>query len=439
MNLYATHFLPFLQEHGPLHLPVLVACSGGPDSMALLRLMNAYRKSTGAEFGVAHIDHGWRNESADEASLLEKICEEIDAPFYIEQIDPSSISDNLENACREIRRKFLKRLCIEKGYQCVLLGHHLDDQAETVLKRLLEGARLENCGGMKEVSVYEGVPFWRPLLKVRKQQLTAWLESEGYSYFLDPTNCDDRYLRSRMRKSILPYISSQFGKEVSSGLAFLGLEARELKEFMGEHLRQWLDMQEQTPLGKLWDLSCECPGHLFEARGMISEILPGASREIVYAAAKSLVKGEGNKCFQIGTQTLYVDRKRIFLAEEMPEGLPLVPTPLKEYGTFGNWAYRVQPVTNKQLSGWKQALYGKFQLPLTTDAKPLKIVSPEVPGGYRRKMNELRRQEKVPAFIKKWVPVIIRDEEVVLDFICRKSGVQNVEGTHEIILTKAIR
>lgn len=437
MNLYTSHFLPFLKRCAPFNAPVLIACSGGPDSMALLRMMVEYRKTHSVRFGVAHVDHRWRKESADEAETLRALCREIDVPFHLKEIDPEAMQGNLEEACRRFRQTYFLQLCFDHGYGSVMLGHHLDDQAETVLKRVFEGAKLEKCGGMQEISVYETIPFWRPFLQVRKQKLIAWLNLRNFPYFIDPTNNDSSFLRSKIRGNILPEISRYFGKEVSPGLAFLGREAHALKEFMGSHIYKWLALKEKTPWGTVLDLSCQNPSHLFEARCLISELLPQASREIAYSAAENLIGGAANKCYHAGGKTLYIDRKRMFLTERLHADLPHQETSLKKCGSIGSWNYRIQSASNKRLSGWKQVLYGVLQWPVGGNFEKLRIGSPATVH-CQDELNRMRRQARVPVFMKNWAPVITRENEIVQDFLSGKVEQQAAGAPLEVVLTKAM-
>ncbi|MCH9610483.1 MAG: tRNA(Ile)-lysidine synthase [Chlamydiales bacterium] len=196
--------------------PLLLALSGGPDSMALLHLM----RELNHPFEVAHIDHGWREKSAEEAEKLQTLVNE---PFHLKRLE--KFSQNAEDQARRARLNFFRELCEKRGLEGVLLGHHADDQAETVLKRLFEGARLTKLSGLERERIVEGVLLLRPLLSFRKKELLAYL-GEGF-YFQEPP-ADD--LRSRMRGEILPLLSEKFGKEVAPALCRIAADAQELRE-----------------------------------------------------------------------------------------------------------------------------------------------------------------------------------------------------------------
>jgi len=437
MNLYTSHFLPFLKRCGPVDFPVLIALSGGPDSMALLHMLLEYRKKNFILFGAAHIDHGWRENSASEAKQLELFCLDNHIPFHLKQIRPDEMEGNLEDACRDARYQFFKQLCEEQGYQAVLLGHHMDDQAETVLKRIFEGARLERSGGMKEIANTHGVICWRPFLDVRKKELTAWLDTKKAAYFCDPTNHDRRFLRTRVRKEILPTISHQFEKDIVPGLFHYGREVHALSDFMDDYVKQWVSRLENTPSGVLLDIE-DCPvEHLFAARYLISLIMPCASREIAYAAGEALTKGAADKCYEAGGKVLYLDRYRLFLSDGKVAQLPLDERSLEASGTIGCWNYRVVDTPRiDPVSGWKKALYGHLQLPLSEDPGKCMIGSPSCAYGYRKELKSRRNRGNVPAFLRNTVPLVTREENVVCDFLFSDQGAPLDNAAHAVILTK---
>lgn len=239
----------FLKKYRREGDKLLLACSGGPDSLALLHLLH----ELDVVFGVAHVDHGWREESAAEAGELKVLCSKLGLAFYCRKLDSSLLKGNLEAACRTARLALFKEICDMEGYSAVLLGHHADDKAETVLKRALEGATLTALTGPQEVSLVDGVELWRPLLQVRKKEILSWIEERGLTPFFDRTNEDPRFLRARFRQQILPGLAEQFGKEVDTALCHLGNQAEELSDYLDSRVAPYLceegvlDLRERIP------------------------------------------------------------------------------------------------------------------------------------------------------------------------------------------------
>lgn len=215
--------------------PLLLGLSGGPDSTLLFHLL----VRSGLSFHAAHINHFWRPESSKEASLLEVLCKSYGVPFHLHELSIDSMERNLEDLCREARLAFFRKICLSHHLQGVVLGHHADDQAETVLKRVFEGANLAKLKGLAPITNIEKITLFRPLLNIRKDQIIKWLENNKLSFFVDSTNEDARFLRGRMRTELLPLLSEHFGKQVSPSLCRLGESALELHEFLEEVLKPY--------------------------------------------------------------------------------------------------------------------------------------------------------------------------------------------------------
>lgn len=229
-------------------------------------------------FHVAHVDHGWRKESKEEATLLSTLCQEKGIPFHLEVLEPTRA--NQEAEARSLRLQFFSTLIKRESLEAVVLGHHRDDQTETVLKRVFEGASLAALKGMRELSFHEGVALWRPLLKISKQEILDWLKIKKIPFFVDPTNLSSSFLRGRMRRELLPLLSQVFGKQIDSSLWRLSSAAYELYLFVEElltvyrkrmvHLSGQRLLLDCTPLeGKsLFEWKCVVGGFLKE-RGVV--------------------------------------------------------------------------------------------------------------------------------------------------------------------------
>jgi tRNA(Ile)-lysidine synthase len=195
--------------------PVLLAYSGGGDSTALFELLLKYREIYPLDLHVAHVDHGWREESQEEALRLKARCP---VPFHLERLEIDIKAGNLEDRCRQLRLAFFNQVYQEIGAEALVMAHHANDQAETVLKRIFEGGPLH---GLLPDRLIEGMRVLRPLLGVQKKELLAYLDREGVPYFTDSTNEDERFLRGKMRKTIIPLLEEHFGKGIVAPLCRL--------------------------------------------------------------------------------------------------------------------------------------------------------------------------------------------------------------------------
>ncbi|MHB8069719.1 MAG: tRNA lysidine(34) synthetase TilS [Desulfobaccales bacterium] len=187
---------------------VLVAVSGGPDSVALLRLLHRLHPDLGLELGVAHFDHGLRGEqSREEARFVAALARSLSLPCYLGEGDTRESARrervSLQMAARRLRFRFLEETCRSHGYQKLALGHTADDQVELFVLRLLRGAGPEGLRGMLPATP-EGLV--RPLLAVSKEVILEWLRRENLPYRQDPSNLKRDYLRNRVRLDLLPQL-----------------------------------------------------------------------------------------------------------------------------------------------------------------------------------------------------------------------------------------
>jgi len=177
---------------------IAVAVSGGPDSLALWSVLS---EGFDGELHALHVDHGLRDESADEAAALVEIIPDVkilkwDAPSQ------GSVKSRLQEEARRARYGLMAAYCAEHGIEHLFLAHHRDDQAETVLFRFAKGSGLDGLGGMRAVQPYdEGLTQLRPFLDVPKADLVAYCEEKGLDYFSDPSNENDDFARVRLRQS----------------------------------------------------------------------------------------------------------------------------------------------------------------------------------------------------------------------------------------------
>ena len=235
--------------------PILIGYSGGCDSKALLYLSLECSLLFKFPLCVAHIDHGWREESNKQAKALQKEVEELGLPFYLKVLHFADFEKkNLEQQGREKRLHFFKELYQKLDCQALLLAHHAEDQAEVVLKRICEGAHLTSLRGMQLDMKLEEMRVWRPLLPVSKKSLRAWLEKKALIPIEDPTNEDARFLRARMRKEIFPELSRLFGKEIAGNLCKLGRQAQELDSYFYQKNLILFTTQKEDDSKVEWDL-----------------------------------------------------------------------------------------------------------------------------------------------------------------------------------------
>ena len=205
---------------------VVVALSGGPDSVALLDSLNRAGRKTGLNVVAAHLDHTLRPDSGHDARFCEELCDRLKVRLRLGQARASerALRDGgVEEAARLIRYSFLRRVAREENALAIVLGHTLDDQAETVLMRLIRGS---GALGLSAMRAWDG-ELLRPLLDVTRGAVLAHLSAHRLPCRLDPTNNDTTFLRNRIRHELLPRIARDFNPNIAEAL---GRTARTLAE-----------------------------------------------------------------------------------------------------------------------------------------------------------------------------------------------------------------
>ncbi len=186
---------------------VVVAVSGGPDSMALLHVLRILGREERWQVHAAHLHHALRGADADaDLALVEAYAKQAGVPFQVERLAPGDLDGpGVEARARERRYAFLRRVAAEVGAARIATGHTLDDQAETVILRLLRGSGPRGLAGILPTR-RDGVI--RPLILARRQEALAYLERAGVAFREDATNRDPRFLRNRVRLELLPLLEA---------------------------------------------------------------------------------------------------------------------------------------------------------------------------------------------------------------------------------------
>lgn len=193
---------------------LLIGCSGGPDSVSLLDALHLVAPDLGIELAVASFNHGLRAEAAEEVEGVESLARERSLPFYSGCPKPRDrTGERTDQAwAREVRLAFLREAKEKSGADLIALAHTADDQAETVLMRLIRGSGLRGLTGM---GVING-DIVRPLLETRRKDILAYLEARSLSFVNDPSNLNPKYFRVRVRQTLLPLLAQENPRIVES-------------------------------------------------------------------------------------------------------------------------------------------------------------------------------------------------------------------------------
>lgn len=188
---------------------VVVACSGGPDSMFLLDILIKLRDKLNINIVVAHVHHNLRKESDEEAIELEKFCKSNNVTFEMMKIEEYPNNKFSEESARKIRYEFFDKVVDKYNADILFTAHHGDDLTETILMRITRGSSIKGYAGFERITSDRGYKIARPLIFLTKEEIEEYLNEFGIWYAVDMSNKNDKYTRNRYRKYILPELKKE--------------------------------------------------------------------------------------------------------------------------------------------------------------------------------------------------------------------------------------
>ncbi len=206
----------------PRSKKLLVAVSGGIDSMVLLDALVRVKRLLKADVGVAHVDHQLRKDSADDLAFVKSFALKHNLPFFSTALKTPDKKQNLEAWGRKERYKFFRKIKEQNNYDYILTAHHSSDVAENFLMRLVSNKELRGI----EIS-NKKISLLRPLLHVSKKQISLHQKKYSIPYKTDSTNSDNKFLRNRVRNRLIPLLEAEFQQKAQ---VFLAERASELAE-----------------------------------------------------------------------------------------------------------------------------------------------------------------------------------------------------------------
>jgi tRNA(Ile)-lysidine synthase len=224
---------------------VLVAVSGGADSVALLWGLSELASEFSLELFVAHLNHQLRGAESDaDATWVAQLARGLNVRCEIglaSEEELTADASHLEETARQVRYRFLDEMAAKFNYPTIALAHTFDDQVETVLHRLLRGTGISGLVGMRSVRQSEqGFRLVRPMLAIRRSTVEDYLRERRQTYRTDSTNLDTTMTRNRLRHVVLPSLRDQVNPQVDAAIARLAEQASELDDFLSGYLNQLL-------------------------------------------------------------------------------------------------------------------------------------------------------------------------------------------------------
>lgn len=217
---------------------IVVAVSGGPDSVCLALLLNELAKHMELKLHLAHLNHCFRGAEAEaDADFVMKLGDRLGWPVTVETIDVPGIlrqeGGSPQAVSRKLRYDFLKQVASQTGSSVIALGHNKNDQAETFLINLLRGAGTTGLAAMAEREhIGDGIVLLRPLLSVTRKEILSYLEHKQQPFRVDRSNLQDKYLRNHIRHHLLPFIEQHYNPAIVNRLYDTAAILREEDEYL---------------------------------------------------------------------------------------------------------------------------------------------------------------------------------------------------------------
>lgn len=222
---------------------VLVGVSGGPDSVTLLHVLCELKKEYSLNILIAHLDHKFRGE---ESRADRKFCEDLAKKYNLEivweEIDVPKIAKEKgispEEAARLERYDFFKRLAKERGMDKIAVGHTRDDQAETVLMRIIRGAGMKGLGGIRPFKDMYGFKIIRPLIEISRKEVEDFVSEKGLKFRKDSSNEKAIFTRNKIRLELIPFLEKDFNPNIKEVLANMAENLQAEDEFLGKYAKR---------------------------------------------------------------------------------------------------------------------------------------------------------------------------------------------------------
>ena len=219
---------------------VLIGVSGGADSVCLLHSLWSIKDKLGIRIYAAHLNHGIRGEEAQkDAEYVKKLCNQLDVELFYKFIKVEDLAKeenvSVETAGRLARYRFFKEVCIEKKIKKIATAHNKNDQAETVLMRILRGTGIDGMSGIQYCRE-DGVI--RPLLDTERSLIEEYCREEELDYCIDSTNTENDYTRNKIRNVLIPYLKEEYNPNITNALANMAETMAEDSEFINGYSKR---------------------------------------------------------------------------------------------------------------------------------------------------------------------------------------------------------
>lgn len=386
---------------------VLVAVSGGADSVAALLLLLRLRETLSFDVVAAHFDHKLRDDSGDDLEFVRELCERLDVRCITGEGDVRSLAGHerigIEEAARRARYEFLAFAASKETSDLVATGHTADDQAETVLQHILRGSGIRGVRGMLPVAPVPGAPSMRlvrPLLVLRRAETVAICDGAGVAFRQDVTNQDLSYRRNRVRREVLPLLR-ELNPSIDDALVGLAESASEVFGAVEAAADETQPLSREAhgvifERDALEDLPAEAITLVLEREGAFLKLTPDVNRTRLRNLRAVLERGTGQVAF--GPVLVEVSCGLVRVGASAVDTEPFSETIVNIPGATvaGPWRVDVSTDPVPALRGSTQVVIDGARLNGVLRVRPLRPGDRIRRGTITRKVSDLLIDEKVP-------------------------------------------
>ncbi len=388
--------------------PCVVAVSGGADSVCLLHIMI----NLGYQCILAHVNHHKRKESDIEEEAMRALAKELNIPFELLSYNHNNIG-NFENDAHHARYQFFRDVCQKYDTNVILTAHHLDDQIESILMKIMEGSNLYGYAGVPVLTTNDSeFVTIRPLLCVSKEQIYKYMEDNKYPYFEDISNKSDDYLRNRIRHHVTPFLKKEC-RDIYNKISEYSTQAHEAFSFIRNESIKYLELN----LGRI-DTTTFNDLDIALKKDIISLMLEGynirKNKDIILNILDILSSSDGNKKLMLMQDYIFVREYNLgYIKKESKISNEILELGLHDRTIF-NGKYLFYFSKNKPNSNVKsiKLCYNMHKLPFIIRTRQS---DDEIAMSFgTKKINRLFIDEKVAKDLRDDIPLIFDNDNNLL-------------------------
>lgn len=408
---------------------VVIACSGGPDSMALLNILNNLKESLGITLHVMHLNHLSRGaESEKDAEFVSKFCKKLALPFTLYTFNVPLYARrqkiSFEEAGRKVRLHYYKKALKETGASVAATAHTLDDHVETILMRILQGTGPSGIRGILPARRH----LISPLINITKKEIIEYLMENKIDFQVDESNLSAAYVRNKIRHVLLPLIEKEFNPNIRQNLARMAQWWQEEEEYWDKKVKEAsmiaaiIGKSAQIKISEFNLLEKPLKKRLLR---YALQAVKGNLEDITFSHLSSLLelaeKESGSKIALPGRISAGVEFENLIIKRSMAKTkLPEVPLAIPGVVEIPSWNLKIisEIIKYPPMDWTSDSLHAyidrnKIKGSLTLRArKPGDIIMPLGMEG-RKKIKEILMEYRIPASQRESVPIICDEEKIL--------------------------